>query len=459
MSLSTAILVLAFLFVVSAFAYTQPSTERRQLTLKTGLGILLVCGLLGYFRALLVPFLLPLLIAYLMDPVMDWFEAKGYQRWVGMVLVYLGVVAVGLLILLILVPPVVSQIADIAKQLATVDWGEMLSVVNIQDKLTWVVQHLPGAIDSPYKVRLTQNVAQLAQQWQEQLRQAMPYIQQAVTWLGEQAGSLVKWALSTVSGMVWLLLLPITLWYWLADFDKLRRRLWYIVPPERRQTVGALATASNKAIGGYIRGYALLCIMVGVVQTTILLILQSIFGFKYGLVIGVVAGCTYFIPYIGSMSSVFLGTAAIYLTGGFDLSHTLIGWFFLQVSNTVFDNVINPKIIGESTGLHPMLIMFALLAGGQMLGLAGVVLATPVLLCIKIVLEFYFPRLAEPIPDEENPDIIYLANAVADAAGDLETATDALNTATEATADPAAADLATEPGSATESERKDTDNP
>ena len=415
MSLTTAVLVLAFLVAVSAFAYTQTAPERRQLTLKTGVGILLVAALLGYFRALLVPFLLPLLIAYLMDPVLDWFEAKGYRRWVGMIIVYLGVVAVGLLILLILVPPVVSQIGEIARQLASVDWKALVDEENVRDNLYWVVQHLPGGDAAAYKVNLRTNIDALVNQWQAQLMQAMPYIQQAVTWLGERATSLVKWAFETVSGMVWLLLLPITLWYWLADFDKLRRRLWYIVPPERRATVGRLATASNKAIGGYIRGYALLCVMVGIVQTTILLILQSFFGFKYGLVIGVVAGCTYFIPYIGSMSSVFLGTAAIYLTGGYSGWETIIGFACLQGSNTIFDNVLNPKIIGENTGLHPMLIMFALLAGGQVMGLAGVVLATPVLLCIKIVLEFYFPRLAEPIPDEENPDIVYPIDATSTA--------------------------------------------
>jgi len=315
-------------------------------------------------------------------------------------------VAAGITILLVLVPPVVSQIGDIAKQLAAVNWGEVVEPRNIQDKLLWVVQHLPGAIDAPYKVRLEVNIKDLVAQWQSQLQQAMPYISEAAKWLGEQAGSLVKWAFSTVSGMFWLLLLPITLWYCLYDFDKLRRRAWYVVPPERRLVVGELAGAVNRAIGGYLRGYALLCLLVGLTTTTLLLIMQGFFGFKYGLVIGVIAGCTYFIPYIGSLCGVLLGVLTIYVTGGYSLGEAAIGFLVLQASNSIYDNVINPRVIGQNTGLHPMLIMFALLAGGKLLGLAGVILATPALLCTKIILDFYFPRLSEPIPDDQNPDMV-----------------------------------------------------
>jgi len=406
MSLTSAVMVIAFLVIVAAFAYTQPTPDRQRVTLKTGVGALLVFGVLATFRSLLVPFLLPLLIAYLMDPVLDWFEQRGHKRVVGIVIVYVAVVIAGITILLVIVPPVITQIGDIAKQLAGVDWAGLAEPDSIEDKLKWVVQQLPGGLDAAYKQRLNVNIETLVAQWQTQLQQAMPYVANAAKWLGERAGSLVVWAFSTVSGMFWLLLLPITLWYCLADFDRMRRRAWYIVPPERRPVVGELAGAVNRAIGGYLRGYALLCVLVGVTTTTLLLIMQGFFGFKYGLVIGVIAGCTYFIPYIGSLCSVLLGVVAIYFTGGYSLAEAAIGFVVLQASNSIYDNVINPKVIGQNTGLHPMLIMFALLAGGKLLGLAGVILATPALLCTKIILDFYFPRLSEPIPDDQNPDRI-----------------------------------------------------
>ncbi len=240
---------------------------------------------------------------------------------------------------------------------------------------------------------------------------------QAASWITTQLQHTVAWLAGQFSGLLWVLLLPITLFYFLRDFDPLRRRLYFMLPPSKRVEVAGLTGNMNRALGSYLRGYAVLSLAVGLLETTVLLILTPIFDFRYGLFLGLLAGATYVIPYVGSLTAVVLATLMVFFTGGHSFGEAIVAFVVLQGINSLFDNVISPRVIGGQVGLHPLMVMFALLAAGKDFGLLGVILATPATVCVKIILEHFFPRLSEPIPTDETPEHAAYT-AAADAAVD-----------------------------------------
>ncbi len=393
-------LAIALLVAFSFAARASDDLVRTRRLLGLGLGVLVVGGLVYHFRALLPPFIVPLVVAYLLDPLLDRLERVGHSRTRAILVVYATLLILFALGLLLVVPPVIRQVRDLVAPLTRdggVDLANLQELLANQEKLQKGLAKtaLDWGMRPEWVRQLEDNVASF--NLQERLVQA-------VRWVAEQLQRTASWLAGQVSGLLWVLLLPITLFYFLLDFDPLRRRLYHLVPPARRQEVAGLASTINEALGSYLRGYAVLSLAVGLCVTTILLGLTPVFQFRYGLLVGLTAGCTYFVPYIGSLTAVFLGTAVVYFTGGHSLAETGITFLLLQGCNSIFDNVISPRVLGGSTGLHPLWVMFALLAGGSQFGLVGVILSTPTAVCVKIVLEHFFPRLSEPIPTDEPPD-------------------------------------------------------
>ncbi|NUQ00523.1 MAG: AI-2E family transporter [Armatimonadetes bacterium] len=403
--MTTTALVVAVVGLLIAFAFTATpaaNMARVRRFMATGLGLILLLAAVHHFRAILPPFVVPLILAYLLDPILDRLEHEGFSRVRAILLVYVVVMLLLGVATVVVVPPLTKQVGDLVSPIMAeggIDVETIQGMIENQEKLRKGLSKtlLSAGVPAAWVERLEDNYAQL---------RINERLQSALRWIAEQLQRTAMWLAGQVSGLLWLLLLPITLYYFMRDFDPLRRRLYFLVPPDKRIAVAGLAGSINDALGRYLRGYALLSLMVGIVLTTILLILTPIFDFKYGLFLGLLAGSTYFIPYIGSFTSVLLAVLAIYFTGGHSLVEAGVAWLILQGVNSLFDNVISPRVIGGSVGLHPLLVMFALLAGGADFGLLGVILATPVAVCIKIVLEYFVPRLAAPIPADETPEAV-----------------------------------------------------
>lgn len=385
-------LVYLALTVAAAFA---PAAGRRWLGVSATL-FALVATLL-YLGDLLLPFVVPLALAYLLDPLLDWLESQGLSRLRAVIWVYATLFALAIAAAVLVLPALYSEASDMVATLAKVDWGTFADTAQLHDWCLRRIEHLP------LSARLLPLFERNWSQFAPRIDEARPYLGTAASWLGGQLRNLIGWTVSTVSGLAWLVLLPLNLWYCLADFDVLRRRVWHLVPKANQALVSDLASSINAALGSYARGYALLCAMVGAGVTGTLLVLQALFGFRYALLLGLMAGCTYFIPFVGGFVAVVLSTAVIFFTGDGSLVHAGIGFAVLACLSAVFDNIIAPRVIGEKTGLHPLWVMFGLLVGGKVAGILGIVLSTPVLVCGRIVLEHFNPRLSERIPDAE-PD-------------------------------------------------------
>jgi len=401
--MNSGILLVIVIGVLVAFSYAAPDTPqmgRVRRALGFGVGVLLALAAVHRYRSLLPPFALPLLCAYLCDPLLDRLERNGVRRIISIVMVYavllfaLGVAAV------LVIPPVSREVGELVSPLTKgggLDMGAVQELVANQEKLRkgLAKKALELGVRQEWVLQLEDNLATF------DLKERAT---QAAQWVAEQLRATVGWVAAQLSGLLWVALLPFTLFYFLLDFDSLRHRLYFMVPPARRSEVAALAGSINQAMGSYLRGYAVLSLAVGVTATTTLLILSRFFGFRYALLIGLVAGCTYIIPYVGSLTCVFLSALTAYLTGGHSLAEAGLTLLVMQGVNTCFDSFITPRVIGESTGLHPLWVMFALMVGGAEFGLLGVILATPATVCIKIVLEHFFPRLTAPIPVDETPE-------------------------------------------------------
>lgn len=400
--MTTSVLLLVVIGLLVAYAYTHdPNFDRAKAraVLTAGVAMVLALGFLQHYAAILPPFVIPLILAYLLDPVLDRLEKRGYTRVRAIVVVYGFLLLVLMLGGLLVAGPLNRQVQELLAPLTRQGGFDVTAVQQLladQEKLQKGLAKtlLDRGVPEAWVDQLAANFDQL------QLDQRLT---QVARWLTEQLQRSLTWLAAQFSGLLWVLLLPITLYYFLRDFDPLRRRLYHLVPPGKRDEVSAIATAVNRALGGYLRGYALLSLAVGLCVTTVLLILTPIFEFRYGLFIGLLAGATYIVPYLGSFTSVILATLMVYFTGGRSLTEALIAFAILQSMNSVFDNVISPRVIGDQVGLHPLLVMFGLLAAGKDFGLVGVVLATPVIVGLKILLEHFIPRLGEPLPNSDAP--------------------------------------------------------
>lgn len=392
----TSVNYFGLLYVALAIAYAFGSRSTRRL-LGIATALLLAASALRYLGSLLLPFVVPLALAYLLDPLLDWLETRGLTRTRAVLAVYVAFFCLLLVAALVVLPPLFGELGDMVGALKAVDWSTFGDAERLHGWLLRRAEHLP--LGSHLKGPIDQAMGQL----DPLLKQLTAHAGEAASWLGTQLGGVVSWTFSTVSGLSWLVLLPLNLWYCLADFDRLRLRLWHLVPAASRPTVAALANSINAALGSYARGYAVLCTLVGVAVSVALLVMQALFGFHYALIIGILAGCTYFIPFVGGFVAVVLGTAAIYFTGTGSLLHAGIGCGVLMGVSAVFDNLVAPRIIGDKTGLHPLWIMLGVLVGGKVAGMVGIILSTPALVCARIVLEHFYPALSEPLPDDAEP--------------------------------------------------------
>jgi predicted PurR-regulated permease PerM len=201
---------------------------------------------------------------------------------------------------------------------------------------------------------------------------------------------------ANASRALWIILIPIIAFYFLMDIDRMRRKATLLIPESIRPRAMDVLSRVGVVFSGYVRGLLIVCLMYGIVTTIVL----SLLHLKYGIILGLLAGVLYAVPYLGAMVTmllVFLVGLATYPHG---VSQAIWPTLAMIVLNQlIFDPVITPKIIGKSVGLHPVLSLFALLAGGQLFGLVGMILAVPVAASIQEVVFEFCPQLkADPKP-------------------------------------------------------------
>ena len=346
-------------------------------------GLLLATLLVLYFLSdVMLPFVAGAAIAYLLDPLADRLERFGLGR-LGASIIILAIFALILLVALgAIVPLAARQVVSFAEQLPSY----------VQRLQALVTEH-----GGPLVERIGGHDAL------QQLQQSIGNIVgQGAAWVATFARSLWTGGKALINVVSILVVTPVVAFYLLVDWDRMVATIDRWVPPRHRATVRGLAREMDKAVAGFVRGQTAVCLLLGAFYAAGL----SLIGLNFGATIGMLAGLISFIPYVGSLTGLLLAT-------GVALVQFLPDWTWVFATIAVFmvgqfieGNILSPKMVGDAVGLHPVWLMFALLAFGSIMGFVGLLVAVPLAAMIAVLGRFAIRRYqASPLylgpPDEE----------------------------------------------------------
>ncbi|QJE73070.1 AI-2E family transporter [Aerophototrophica crusticola] len=336
------------------------------------IGFAVFAVLLWLLRDVLGPFVAGMAVAYLLDPLVDRLERAGLPRWLATTVVLLSFVFVVLLVLVLLFPLLRSQVVQ--------------AVQGLPNLVAWVKGEVLPRVEAI--------VATLSPEDVERLRTAV----------GEYAGTVVGWATDLVRGVLSggvaivdvisvLLITPVVAFYLLRDWDKLVGTVDSWLPRPHAETIREQAREVDSTLAGFVRGQASVCVVLGLFYALAL----SAVGLDFGLIIGLFSGLLSFIPYVGSLVG-FVSSVGVAFFQYDELWRVgLVAGIFI-LGQAVEGNVLTPKLVGDKVGLHPVWIMFALLAAGSLFGFVGVLLAVPVAAVIGVLVRFGLKQyMASPI--------------------------------------------------------------
>ncbi len=320
------------------------------------------CLAVYVLRSVLMPFVAGIVIGYLLDPVAARFEKMGMNRTVATVLVMV-------LTLVILVPAFILLVNMLDSQISTFITAVPTYVSRLLKKL------------EPVLLRLQEDFPSLeADKIKEYLSSNMS---NNLKILGKIVKGLVSGGVAIINLISLLLITPIVAFYMLRDWDSFIAKIDSLLPRKSKKDIREQAKEIDRTLAGFIRGQLSVCVILG----SFYAIGLYFCGLDLGLMVGFLAGVISFIPYIGSISgfviSVCLAIAQFDTFGPFIavVAVFLVGQF-------LEGNFLTPKLVGDSVGLHPVWIMFALLAGGVLLGFLGLMIAVPVAAVIGVLIRY-----------------------------------------------------------------------
>ena len=338
--------------------------------LQWGLVFFAVGYVIWLLGPILTPFVLALLLGWLGDPLVDRLERRGRSRGVAVTLVFALMTLLLALVLIILVPMIERQIVTLIDSLPQYrDWL-------MGTELPWIEQR------TGYEVMAWLDTERLIELIRGHWQQA-----------GGVAATVLAYAsrsgFAILALVINLVLVPILAFYFMRDWDLLVERVASLIPRDHIDTATRLARETSESLGGFLRGQFL--VMLG--QGAIYAVGMSLVGLRLGLLIGMVAGLISFIPYLGATIGILLALiAAIVQVQGFDWTLLILIGVVFTIGQLVESYVLTPRLVGDRIGLHPVAVIFAVLAGGQLFGFLGMLLALPVAAVINVLLRFAHER-------------------------------------------------------------------
>ena len=340
-------------------------SSRNEVWFWVGFGALVV-GFLVLFSEILFPFIAGVAIAYFLNPAVVKADKLGLSRAFSASLVLVIFAASLGLIGLLVFPILQGQIAALLMHLPVIVEGGL----SRWSELTFNNIHVSKLVNTEIG--------------EDALLGAIPRL---ADWVFQSLQTIWQSA-STLINLVGLFFVtPVIAWYLLRDWEKLISKCNHWLPREHAPTIRRQLQLIDEILANYCRGQASVCLILATSYSVAL----GLLGLEYGLAVGLIAGITSFVPYVGPIFGFSLaGGLAYFQFGGLEFVGIVAGVFL--VGQLVEGYVLTPKLVGERIGLSAVWVLFALLAGGSLFGLVGVLLAVPVAAIIGVAVRFFFNR-------------------------------------------------------------------
>lgn len=314
--------------------------------------------LLWFLGNTLLPFIVGGAIAYFLDPLADRLERMGMSRVAATTVISLFALFLVILLVLAVIPTLVNQLTALVN--AAPDIAKRLQ--------GFLLERFPELADSTSTIR--QTLAEIGAAIQARG--------------GELAQGLLSGALGVISVVVFIVVVPVVAFYLLLDWDEMIARIDAMLPRDHAPTIRRLAHEIDAVLAGFVRGQVSVCIALGTFYAVALMAA----GLQFGLIVGAIAGAITFIPYVGSIIG---GTLAV----GLALFQFWGDWVQIGIIAAIFaigqfveGNILTPKLVGKSVGLHPVWLLLALSAFGSAFGFVGMLIAVPVAAAIGVLTRF-----------------------------------------------------------------------
>lgn len=328
--------------------------------------IALLIGFFLYFiylvRGLFLPFILAVVLVYLLNPLVNRMEKRGTSRVAAILILYLGVVIIVTSLLMYGLPRMVNQLENLVENIPVYTDQVEDTVGDIQQ--LFADSAMPSGIQQIVDERI---------KWAE--AKLMELVRTAADLLLALIGNLFNIALA-----------PVLAFYIMKDIEYLKQQAYKMVPREWVEDIYFLAREIDHVFSSFVRGHLTVVVIVGILTS----LAFALLGLEFAAMLGVIAGLAELIPYFGPFIGAVPAVAMGLLQSKWIAVKVMVAVFFIQ---QLEGNIISPKILGNSVGLHPLAIIVALLAGGHLFGIVGMLLAVPLAAISRIMLTFAWGKL------------------------------------------------------------------
>lgn len=329
----------------------------------TALGILAL-WLLWLLAPILTPFVIAAMLGWLGDPLVDRLERAGRSRNTAVSLVFVAMTLVLVIVLGILVPLIERQIVTL--------------IASLPGYRDWLLQTAVPWLEARTRIGISEwlDFSRLIELMRSHWQSAGGVATTLLGYLSRSGGAI----LALVANVI---LLPVLTFFFLRDWDALVARVAALVPRTHLDTVSRLAREASDVLGGFLRGQFMVMVLLGVMYG---LGLWGV-GLDLGILIGIIAGLLTFVPYLGPSSGILLGCVAALVQYG-DWQHIAGVLAVFGVGQVIETYWLTPKLVGDRIGLHPVAVILAVFAGGQLFGFLGMLLALPVAAVANVLLRY-----------------------------------------------------------------------
>lgn len=323
-----------------------------------GIALAVFFAALWFLGDVILPFLVGGAVAYFLDPVADRLERLGLSRTAATATISVVALLVFVLLALLILPTLARQLAQLVNAAPTI-FGQLQA---------FLTEHFPQLFDTQSVVHETlQSIGQTIKSQG-----------------GKLASGVLSSALSLINALLFLVVVPVVAFYLLLDWDKMVATVDSWIPRDHAEVVRSIARDIDRVLAGFVRGQVSVCVTLGTFYSVALMLV----GLDFGLIVGAIAGLITFIPYVGALvgGALAVGLAFFQFWGEWGHIGAVAGVF--AAGQFLEGNVLTPRFVGNSVGLHPVWLLFALSAFGTVFGFVGMLVAVPVAASMGVLARF-----------------------------------------------------------------------